>query len=74
MLKEIHAKYTFAEIILISKWFSEKAKNQTGSSISTAVEAIVFPIQKQGKWILRKHNNQNCFLLIFVSCCSNFEQ
>jgi hypothetical protein len=40
MLKEIHAKYTFAEIILISKWFSEKAKNQTGFSISTAVKQL----------------------------------
>ncbi|MBC8555212.1 MAG: hypothetical protein H8D23_36830, partial [Candidatus Brocadiales bacterium] len=41
--------------------------------LSPAVEAIVFPIQNQGKWILEKQHNQNCFLLIFVSYCSNFE-
>ena len=42
--------------------------------LSPAVVAIVFPIQNQGKWILRKHNKQNYFLLIFASYCSNFEQ
>jgi hypothetical protein len=36
MLKEIHAKYTFAEIILISKWFSEKSKNNFARVKSTA--------------------------------------
>ncbi len=42
-------------------------------NISTTTGAIVFPIQNQGKWNLRKQNNQNGFILIFISYCSNFE-